>query len=190
MTRNFLILQNILGSKAKVAVLRGVVDQPGITARQLAEKSDMSWGAIRPAVEYLSEHMVIKRENGTWSNGLFMNDDHVMCTAITDLFMAERNILSAFAAIVIKKLKEHDINLVSVLMCKESSSIFAVCEKGRARQFPALCKSAECLGININFTSPEGFDRDMWQFGNDMKVVLGTSPPFSVLNNGLRFFGF
>ena len=61
MTQNRLVLQNILGAKAKVAVLREVVRTPGITARQVAESSGMSWGSIRPAVEYLKEIEVIKK---------------------------------------------------------------------------------------------------------------------------------
>lgn len=190
MAHNNLILQNVLGSKAKVAALRGVVNNPGITARQVAEDSEMSWGAIRPAVEYLRESMVIRRETGSWSNGLFMNEDHVMCVAIINLFMAEKRILPAFTAVVTKKLQENDINLISILISEDSNSIFVVCEKVQTRHFATLCKSAGHLGIEVNFTSPESFDRDMGQFCDDMKVVLGTSPPFSPLNHGLRFFGF
>lgn len=183
------ILQNILGSKARVAVLREVVGKPGVKARQVAEISGMSWGSIRPAVEYLTEQEVIRKQTGKWASGLFMNDEHVMCAAVTELFRAERRILSVFAENMAQRLEEYGIEAISIVISEDKSSIFVVCNQKRSRGLEGLVRSGRLLGIRLRFTSAEAFN-DLMHSLSHMKVVKGKSPPFNTLADGLRFFGF
>ncbi len=183
------ILHNILGTRAKVAVLREVSLRPGVTARQIAENSEMAWGSIRPAVAQLREARVVRSENGRWSNGLFLNEDHVMSRAIKRLFTAEAESFSLFVSMICKRVIAGDAGLVSVLASEARKCVVVVTENGMEDERGALCGLASGLGIKLLFMSPEEFNEKMGENAGEFRVASGEKPPFATIRKGLSFFG-
>ncbi len=183
------IIQNVLGARARVSVLREVISTPGITARQVAEKGGMSWGAIRPAVEALRKQGVILRREGRWSNGLFINERHVMAEPIMRLFRHEAELVSLFAISAWESLKGAGISLTSVLASPQNGTVVVVTEKKRGREFAALVRDAGKLGIELKFMKASVFNQESGAMPHDLTVVRGEVPPFSTVESGLKFFG-
>ena len=183
------IIQNILGAKARVAVLREVIGSPGITARQVAETGGMSWGAIRPAVEALRKQGVIVRREGRWANGLFINENHIMAEPIMRLFKHESEILRRFACRAWENLKGAGISLTSVLVSPQNGTVVVVSDKKRGREFTALAREAGELGIELKVVSASVFNLESGSMPQDLTVVRGDAPPFSTVDDGLKFFG-
>lgn len=188
------VLQEILGAKARVAVLRHVINSPGIAARSVETKSGMSWGAIRPAVEQLNRLGVIEQDKGGWSNHLVLNNDHLLAKSLRQLFEEERKLERTLARYIKKLLAEYDQRgLESVLIDMETMNLYVVVRSsGLCKEIIKRLKEVVCFyKIKVVELSVEEFVNAVSddRFG-DLYHIAGSSPPFTSLQDRLKFFDF
>jgi hypothetical protein len=187
------LLQEILGSKARVAVLRHVINTPGIAARSIETKSGMSWGAIRPSVTQLIKLGVIKQEVGEWANHLHLNEKHLLARQLKKLFEEERRLVTTLPRLIKKELKQFELKGVkSVILDMDALCLYFILDS------PGICRDAteylsplmEQYHIEIIETGVNDFMKIYDSRSSFMTVITGEKPPFRSIEERLKFFEF
>jgi hypothetical protein len=187
------ILQEILGSKARVAVLRNVIKSPGIAARSIETRSGMSWGAIRPSVDQLVRLGVIEQDRAGWSNHLTLNKEHLLARPLTRLFEEERKLVVSLSQYIKKQIKNIDQKgLTSIILDFDSLHLYVVLRtRGIAKELTErLEEICTMYKINVVETSVEEFMKIQDERSSFLLVVTGEKPPFKSMLERLRFFDF
>ena len=187
------ILQEILGSKARVAVLRNVIKSPGIAARSIETRSGMSWGAIRPSVDQLIRLGVIEQDREVWSNHLQLNDDHLLAKQIRQLFDEEKRLITTLTQHLRKEIKNFDQKgLVSIILDFDDLKLYVIPRsKGIIKD---IIEHLEEKSIMYKFEVVENTVEEFMNIQDDraafFTVIAGEKPPFESINARLKFFDF
>src|SRR4030042_2634904 len=94
-------LENILGSKIKIRILRLFYRTKGsYTGREIAKLIDCSQEATRKALNELVNHGLLRRDYVGTSYNYYLNEDHMLVVkVVNEVFLAEQNSIWEIARI-------------------------------------------------------------------------------------------
>jgi len=94
-----IMLERILGSKAKVRMLTRMARNPGLgrTARDVANLTGMSYGTIHPAIHELAKARILDARRAGRSQLYMLNQRHAVYPQLIDLLSAHLNALRGAA---------------------------------------------------------------------------------------------
>lgn len=187
------ILQEILGSKARVAVLRNVIKSPGIAARSIETRSGMSWGAIRPSVDQLVRLGVIEQDRASWSNHLQLNESHLLAKQIKQLFDEEKRLVTSLSQHIKKEVKKFNQNgLISLILDFDSMNLYVITRtRGIVNDIiQGLDEISTMYKFEVKENSVEEFMKIQDDRAAFLTVLAGEKPPFKSIKERLKFFDF
>lgn len=192
------LLTTILGTKAKVAVLRVLVFSPALAARQIQTQTGKSWGAVKQAVDSLLESGAITKIKGQWSDEVTLNSQHCLHSNIIDIFQAEKKAVSKIAARIFTSAEESGMKPLSCYYLSEDNEenkLFLVCKfpKNEINTLPPqvfinLLGSQDQLSLEI--VAPQLFTK-IWHdlpVSHELVLLQGEAFPYQGVKRALHFF--